>query len=265
MAQTPPYPQSSLIASVTFDFSTHVRQAGSSDNWPLTWAADDPQYTSWGNGGGFTGDGSECRVSLGIARIEANVRDFVGHDLWGDPDCAEPPAQFGGKTRTIMDIDGTLYFWGTQTPGELHLSRVPKTGIESQSQYQFFKGLNGCGQPLWGMFSERRPVFVDPNGVMRNSAIYNPGLRRYFLVTNHTENNSGNVAIFDAPEPWGPWTTVLYELGWPAGGEVERNVCFANFSPIAGAVPESAGKLRFLPWTDQPDPIPDVPDTGFRR
>jgi hypothetical protein len=241
-------------------------------------------------------------VSLGIARIEGAARDFAGRDLWGDPACAEHPAQFGGKTRTIIAIDGALYFWGspgsnvngldyqrlyrstdgaatfgaagvewtydehriglfaflqfgkayqgardsyvyiyatnikaysweTQKPGELYLLRVPKIGIGDQSQYEFFKGLDGGGNPQWGTYAERRPVFVDPNGVMRNSAIYNPGLRRYFLVTNHTQNNSGNIGIFDAPEPWGPWTTVMYESGWPRGGEVERNVFFANFSP----------------------------------
>jgi hypothetical protein len=30
------------------------------------------------------------------------------------------------------------------------------------------------------------------------------------LTTEHTESNQGNLGIFDAPEPWGPWTTVAY-------------------------------------------------------
>ncbi len=298
----PPYPPSSVISGVSFDFSTHVRKAPGSDNWPLTWAADDHQYTSWGDGGGFSGTSTACRVSLGFGRLEGAARGFVGHDLWGDPSCADHPAQFGGKTRTVAAIDGALYFWGspgsdvtgldyqrlykstnnagsftntgvewtfadhriglfailqfakdyqgardayvyiyaariqaylwaTQKPGEIYLIRVPKTQIADQSQYQFFKGKDGGGNPLWGAYAERQPVFADPNGVMRSSAIYNSGLGRYLLVTNHTSNNSGNIAIFDAPEPWGPWTTVLYATGWPSGGEVSRNVFFANFSP----------------------------------
>jgi len=301
-AQSAPYPPSPVISSLTFDFSTHVRKAAGSDNWPLTWAADDHQYTSWGDGGGFSGDSSTCRVSLGFGRLEGLARGFVGHDIWGDTACADYPAQFGGKTRTVLAVDGALYFWGSpgsnvngldyqrlykstnsaasftsagvewtyadhrlglfaflqfgkdcqgardsyvyvyatnvkayswdiQKPGEIFLLRAPRAQIQSQSQYQFFKGRDAGGNPLWGSFAERKPVFVDPNGVMRNSAIYNPGLQRYFLVTNHTQINSGNVAIFDAPEPWGPWTTVMYETGWPRGGEVERNTFFANFSP----------------------------------
>lgn len=38
-------------------------------------------------------------------------------------------------------------------------------------------------------------------------------------------------AIFDAPEPWGPWTTVLYTTGWPPEGGADEGVFFANFSP----------------------------------
>ena len=32
----PPYPQSTLISDITWDFSTHVRKAEGSDNWPIT-------------------------------------------------------------------------------------------------------------------------------------------------------------------------------------------------------------------------------------
>jgi hypothetical protein len=39
---------------------------------------------------------------------------------------------------------------------------------------------------------------------------YNPGLKRY-LLTTMTIDRHGRLAIYDAPEPWGPWTTVLFE------------------------------------------------------
>jgi hypothetical protein len=301
-AQTAPYPPSPVISSASFDFSSHVRRAPGSDNWPLTWADDDHQYASWGDGGGFSGTDSACRVSLGIGRIEGPATGFSGRDIWGHPDCADHPAQFGGKTRTTLSIGSNLYFWGspssglsgldyqrlykstdhgatwtntgvewtytthrigffaflqfgkayqgardgyvyayasnlqsyafaTQKPGQIFLLRVPVAGLESQSQYQFFRGFDANGNPLWGSHAERRPVFEDPNGVMMNSAAYNAGLGRYFLVTNHTQFGGGNIGIFDAPEPWGPWTTVMYESGWPQGGQVERTVFFANFAP----------------------------------
>src|SRR5690606_40074440 len=59
----------------------------------------------------------------------------------------------------------------------------------------------------------KRPVFTDAeNGVGWNLSVsYHPGLRRYLLCTQHTAIAEGNLGIFDAPEPWGPWTTVRSE------------------------------------------------------
>ncbi len=37
-ADEPPYPASSIIRSVSFDFDTHISLAPGSDNWPVTWA-----------------------------------------------------------------------------------------------------------------------------------------------------------------------------------------------------------------------------------
>jgi hypothetical protein len=43
---------------------------------------------------------------------------------------------------------------------------------------------------------------------------YNSGIGRYILTTEHTKSHAGNLGIFDAPEPWGPWTTVGYYSNW---------------------------------------------------
>src|SRR5581483_10459950 len=49
-----PYPQSPVIAAVTFGPEKDVvRRAIDSDNWPITWGDDDAQYTSYGDGEGF--------------------------------------------------------------------------------------------------------------------------------------------------------------------------------------------------------------------
>jgi hypothetical protein len=46
------------------------------------------------------------------------------------------------------------------------------------------------------------------------SVTYNPGLRRYLLTADHTQAFAGNLGIFEAPEPWGPWKTVAYFSNW---------------------------------------------------
>ena len=48
-AQTAPYPTSDFITAVDFNWSTRVKLAPGSDNWPITWSDDDHQYTSAGS------------------------------------------------------------------------------------------------------------------------------------------------------------------------------------------------------------------------
>ena len=52
MAQTPPYPDSTVITAVSYDWNSLETAAPGSDNWPMTWAADGDQYTTFGDGGG---------------------------------------------------------------------------------------------------------------------------------------------------------------------------------------------------------------------
>ena len=71
VAQTAPYPQSSVITEITFDMTTLKELADGSDNWVITWADDGHQYISWGDGGGFgaSGSGGDDRVSFGVQNI----------------------------------------------------------------------------------------------------------------------------------------------------------------------------------------------------
>ncbi len=297
-----PYQTSTVITGITFDWSTHIRRAPGSDNWPITWADDDHQYTSWGDGGGFGGTNSAGRVSLGVARVVGSTADsYTGYNVWGGLN-PENPATFSGKSYGIISIDGILYMWVTkgtniegyeearlyssndkgaswtpanwvftdadgitaptfvqfgkdyqnardsyvyvfanhikdtsalkvQKPGEIALIRVPKDQMTIRVAYQFFTGLDVSGNPIWtDDITVRVPAFYDPEGVGWNTSVsYNIPLRRYLLITEHTETFKGNIGIFEAPEPWGPWSTVLYEDGFGAGFIV-TNTFFWNFS-----------------------------------
>jgi len=119
-----------------------------------------------------------------------------------------------------------------QNPGKVYLARVPKSQMMTQSAYEFFAGLDSSGNPRWSTsVSSKVPVFQDLNNGIgwTLSVSYNPGLKRYLLTTEHTQSvpYGGNIGVFDAPEPWGPWTTVLYETPWTGS----KNACFFwNFS-----------------------------------
>ena len=41
VAQQSPYPPSPVIKGIEFNWSTHLRLATGSDNWPATWADDE--------------------------------------------------------------------------------------------------------------------------------------------------------------------------------------------------------------------------------
>jgi hypothetical protein len=121
--------------------------------------------------------------------------------------------------------------WEVHTPGRIALMRAPKDQLMDRAAYEFFAGRDADGAPRWSAsVAEREPVLEDPNGARLPSVIYNQGLRRYFLLAGRAPRFSGNVSIFDAPEPWGPWTTVLYEDAW-GRGHIDPTTFFLNFSP----------------------------------
>ena len=290
---------------MSVNFATYVTQAPETDNWPMTWADDGHQYTSFGDGQGFGGDGgSTNRVSLGFARVEGTAASYTGYNVWGGV-AAENPATFQGKSYGIISIGSMMYAWISplsddnnynearlasssthgatwtqgswaftrahgivlptilqfgqanaeardeymysyfinlkpccennlmvQKPGEIVLARVPASSPTTQAHYQFFSGLDGSGNPTWtNNVALRQPVFVDANGVGWNlSVIRHPYSGRYILITEHDTTMNSNIGIFDAPEPWGPWTTVWYQTNWGAG-TVPTDAFFWNFAP----------------------------------
>ncbi|HEY7529932.1 MAG TPA: hypothetical protein VIC56_04575 [Gemmatimonadota bacterium] len=89
---------------IHFNFSMHDRLASGSDNWPLTWADDGHQYTTWGDGGGFGGTNRDGRVSLGVARVEGTATSYRGVNV-------SDVGGLQGKSYGIASVDGVLWMW----------------------------------------------------------------------------------------------------------------------------------------------------------
>lgn len=98
------------------------------------------------------------------------------------------------------------------------MARVPKDKVADRASYRFFSGLDAKGKPTWSVdMAERKPVFADPQGAQRISLTYNKALKRYILTASHKVGagiHNASLGVFDAPEPWGPWTTVYYDDHW---------------------------------------------------
>lgn len=84
-----------------------------------------------------------------------------------------------------------------------------------------------CGTRHWGRealwSSQERdavPVFTDDNHVEGPSVVYDAGLGRYLLTAGHyasgndDDSSAGQVGLFEARHPWGPWATIGYYENW---------------------------------------------------
>jgi hypothetical protein len=128
--------------------------------------------------------------------------------------------QFGANHANARD--DYIYMYATNQFGSYenyaYLIRVSSTGtaIENEDNYEYFTGT--ASSPTWSYEkADAVPVITDvSHKVLDVRAVYNPGIDRY-IVTYNDYNTPGFMAILDAPEPWGPWTTVYYAEPWDQG------------------------------------------------
>lgn len=205
-----------------------------SRNYSATWRSTGVKFTQ----SSFEGDdpGFYCPVFLQFGRDYEGARDEYIYVY--APEIQNP------------DV---LYM---QTPGAVALMRVPKDKVGVRSAYEFFAGTEADGTPGWSFDAmDRQPVLEDPeNGVTQHiAAVYNPGLDRYILTVEHTAHSEGNIAIFDAPEPWGPWTTVHFSDSFGRFETVDNSFMWVFPSKWLGADGEEfvmiyTGKDRNDSW-----------------
>ena len=101
------------------------------------------------------------------------------------------------------------------------LARVPKEKLRDRDAYEFFVKLDKRSQPLWTKdITQRGAVFTDSDRCYRSSVSYNAALKRYLWCQTGAGADTrfaGGFAIYDAPEPWGPWTTAFFTERWDVG------------------------------------------------
>ena len=112
---------------------------------------------------------------------------------------------------------------------QMVLARVPQNRLRDRSAYEFFRALDGRSRPVWtANIAERGPVFRNPEHLCyRTHVTYNAGLRRYLMnsIMPGPVNTrfQGGFGVYDAPEPWGPWTTAYFTKLWDvAPGESQH-------------------------------------------
>jgi hypothetical protein len=127
--------------------------------------------------------------------------------------------------------DDYVYVFSSDSPSayvgsdRMVLARAPKTRLMDNQAYEYFVERDATGAAIWSTSIEQRgAVFTNPGKCYRSGISFNPVLKRYLWCQIHPESKDargprfqGGFGIYDAPEPWGPWTTVYYTDDWDVG------------------------------------------------
>ncbi len=118
----------------------------------------------------------------------------------------------------IYSHDGASAY---QRADRMVLARVPKDRITNPVAYEYFRGLDTDGSPRWTLdVNGRGAVFTHAGRCYRSSVSYCAALRRYLWCQTGAGSDTrfrGGLAVYDAPEPWGPWTTAYFTGEWDVG------------------------------------------------
>ncbi|MGQ9575021.1 MAG: serine hydrolase [Thermoguttaceae bacterium] len=169
-----------------------ARNAG---NAQLAWSGDHARTWTWSDWKLTPSFG--CPTFLNFGKNYAGPRDQYVYVYSHDSDSAYQPAD------------------------QMVLARAPKDRLTQRDAYEFFCGLDRHGSPTWTkQIRQRRAVFVHPGKCYRSGISYHPGLRRYLwcqVLPGGDPRFRGGLGIYDAPEPWGPWTTAYFAAIWDVG------------------------------------------------
>lgn len=118
--------------------------------------------------------------------------------------------------------DGYVYIYSSDGPSayesydQMVLARVPADRVGERGAYEFLAGVGQDGTPAWSAdIARRQRVFRYPGHCQRSDVVYVPGLKRYLMALGF--DHGGAWGLFDAPQPWGPWTTVFHTADWGLG------------------------------------------------
>jgi CubicO group peptidase (beta-lactamase class C family) len=164
-------------------------------NSQLAWSKDAGQNWTWADWKFEESFG--CPTFLNFGRNYAGARDRYVYIYSHDNNSAYLPAD-----RMVM-------------------ARVDKRKLSDRSAFEFYQGALADGRPRWTSdIGGRQAVFTHRACCYRSGITYNAALQRYLWCQTLPKGDarfSGGFGIYDAPEPWGPWTTVFFTENWDVG------------------------------------------------
>jgi hypothetical protein len=178
-----------------------ARNAGNSQ---LAWSADHGRTWTWGDWKFTNSFGCPTFVNFG--------RDYGGNR--------------DGFAYTYSPDSNDAY----SVADQFVLARAPVNRIREREAYEFFAGRAADGSATWATNLHSRAGVLTREGMCyRPGVTFSPALNRFLLVHSRPNERSrdaggkidlrfqGGLAIYEAPQPWGPWSVVFDTDNWDAG------------------------------------------------
>jgi parallel beta-helix repeat protein len=151
-----------------------------------------------------------------------------------------------------LNEDGYVYAFGvgSEAQGELgwsertvYLARVPVDAVVDYGAYEYFAGSSG-GELTWAAAEAEAVPLDGVHTTGQASAMFHEGTGRYLFLTTDAgppdgPTNSG--ALFEAPQPWGPWSQVSVLCFVPECSDGSFNPAWTDGKYIAGLISKDAG------------------------
>ena len=223
----------------------------------ITGGPDDYQATNLrSETGERTGDGAKGAKASGLVslggRLLMAVRNTGNAQLVWSEDHGVTWT-WGGKFATsfgcpaILNVgqdnqdapDGYVYLYSqdAETAYEpaagVVMARAPVADATDVNAYRYFAGMDDETPVFSAEVADRQPVIVRRAGCERLDVVWQQDLGRYLMTVSY--GHGGGWGIYDAPQPWGPWTMVWSTPNWGLGETHGYRLPLAWWGPGAEA------------------------------
>jgi hypothetical protein len=146
-----------------------------------------------------------------------------------------PGARFGGPAFVNFGKDNVgardAFVYAVSSDqwdngGHLILGRAPQDRILEAGAWQWVCETDDSTPPKWtDKLDDAVAVLSDDRWISTPEMVYLRGINRYLLLTwrlngDFSGKEGSRLIVYDAPEPWGPFTLVHYEPVWET---IEKN------------------------------------------
>lgn len=138
-------------------------------------------------------------------------------------------ASVDGADRFVYATSNDGYF---DNGDRVILGRVARDrlGACDAADWRFYAGGDGAGEESWGAIEDAMPIIAKPGAFGIAGVTHIPSLGRYVLPAWRYANPGPAfttvLEFFEAPHPWGPWTSVAEietgDVGWYAPSVAAR-------------------------------------------